>query len=426
MRRSTSLRPEDLVFVYGTTMMGDWVVTTASTGSEKFKIGFKLHNPGIGGAHVLLEHALQSTHISPPRMGPDRPSGFDYSTEPDSSTLGQGEKLVDEKNTEIPMSPGSEILTHRTNLLVEYIFKESAEDINEALENSFKTERVHIQELLGISEEIGKKVVAISTGPLPPPELRVGDAVVVDDVLNEIIQDYLLKRRKSGPQDRPTLLFSTGSQAKIEVPPGWFTTISAISRKDYNQLITCNFKVRGDEKSHYIINKWGQLNLEMQDMDSSEDVVTIITQEEAIILELNAYFSTVASVKGDALKADKYRCSRLHILGSRKRPQNLPKDFPDSSTFTIFVEDSHLPLQFLAHLNTTTLTIVKGEVHPPQPLDAASQALAQTGKDAIEGFINAYTDPTQPGPTIDPAVVTPPPPHPYNIPSEGAVVIIIV
>ena len=53
----------------------------------------------------------------------------------------------------------------------------------------------------------------------------------------------------------------------------------------------------------------------MQDLDSSEDVVTIIPQEEAIIIELNAYFSAVPSVKGEALKADKYRSSRLNILG---------------------------------------------------------------------------------------------------------------
>jgi hypothetical protein len=53
----------------------------------------------------------------------------------------------------------------------------------------------------------------------------------------------------------------------------------------------------------------------MQDLDSSEDVLTIIPQEEAITIELNAYFSTVHSVKGEALKADKYRSSQLNILG---------------------------------------------------------------------------------------------------------------
>ena len=58
-----------------------------------------------------------------------------------------------------------------------------------------------------------------------------------------------------------------------------------------------------------------------------------------------------------------------------------------------------------------TVNIIKGEAPPPPP-DSGSQALAQTGKDAVEGFINTYTDPTQPGPTIDPGLIIPPRPRP--------------
>lgn len=53
----------------------------------------------------------------------------------------------------------------------------------------------------------------------------------------------------------------------------------------------------------------------MQDLDTTEDQLTVIPQSETIIFELNAYFSTVASVKEEGLKADKYRSSRLNILG---------------------------------------------------------------------------------------------------------------
>jgi len=55
--------------------------------------------------------------------------------------------------------------------------------------------------------------------------------------------------------------------------------------------------------------------MKMQDLDSTEDVITVIPQYEKIIFELNAYFSTVASVREEALKADKYRSSRLNVLG---------------------------------------------------------------------------------------------------------------
>ena len=68
-------------------------------------------------------------------------------------------------------------------------------------------------------------------------------------------------------------------------------------------------------RSHYLVNKWGQLNNKMRDSDSTEDAIAIMPQERAITFELNAYFSTVASVREDSLKADKYRSSRLNILG---------------------------------------------------------------------------------------------------------------
>jgi NAD(P)-binding Rossmann-like domain len=55
---------------------------------------------------------------------------------------------------------------------------------------------------------------------------------------------------------------------------------------------------------------------------------------------------------------------------------------------------------------------MKGEIPPPAP-DTSSQALTQTGKDAVEQFINIYRDPTQPGPTIDPGLIIPPPARPY-------------
>ena len=55
--------------------------------------------------------------------------------------------------------------------------------------------------------------------------------------------------------------------------------------------------------------------MKMQDLDSSEDVITVIPQEETIVIELNSYFSTSHSVRGETLKADKYRSSRLNILG---------------------------------------------------------------------------------------------------------------
>ena len=47
------------------------------------------------------------------------------------------------------------------------------------------------------------------------------------------------------------------------------------------------------------------------------------------------------------------------------------------------------------HHRLIAVNIMKGEIPPPPP-DTSSQALTQTGEDAVERFINIYTDPTQP------------------------------
>ncbi|KXN82680.1 hypothetical protein AN958_02304 [Leucoagaricus sp. SymC.cos] len=131
----------------------------------------------------------------------------------------------------------------------------------------------------------------------------------------------------------------------------------------------------------------------MQDLDSTENVITIIPQDEAVILKVNTYFSSTASIKGEALNADKYRSSQLNILGTQK-PPNAPEDFPNYSTFIIFVEDSPPASQIAGAPeyddSLITINILQGEALLPPP----------------------DTDPKQLGPTIDPGTLIPPPSHP--------------
>ncbi|EAU89602.1 L-amino acid oxidase [Coprinopsis cinerea okayama7 len=230
---------------------------------------------------------------------------------------------------------------------------------------------------------------------------------------------------------RPKILSATGTSVKIELPTGWFVNISAISRRPYNQLVTIDFDVEGDEKSHYLINKWGQANVNqaMRDLDSSEDVVTIIPQREKVVIDINTYFSTTSNVREEALKNDKYRSSRANILGTTK-PSNAPPGFPDYTTYLIFVEDSPPDTQVKGAPEyddaLITLNIMEGDVKsvPPPPIDTGSQAISQTGKEAVDHFINLYTDPTIPGPYIDPGTLTPKPkpdpPSPYPVGIIGA------
>lgn len=217
---------------------------------------------------------------------------------------------------------------------------------------------------------------------------------------------------------RPKIISSSGTSVKIELPTGWFVNLSAISRKSYNQLVTIEFEVEGEERSHFLINKWGQNNQTMRDLDSTEDVVSIIPQSEPVILNIDTYFSTTSSVREENLKDSKYRSSRANILGTTK-PANAPPGFPDYTTFLIFIEDA-VPA---AQVDGTpeyddalvTVNIVQGEVSvdPPTP-DTGSAALTQNGRAAVNNLIDIYTNPALPGPTIDPGTLVPGKPIPAS------------
>ncbi|CAA7270102.1 unnamed protein product [Cyclocybe aegerita] len=139
---------------------------------------------------------------------------------------------------------------------------------------------------------------------------------------------------------RPTLSpLSAGNNVRLTIPHGWFTTISTITRKPYNQLATLSFEAQGEQKTYFLANKWNQPNSSMRDIDSTNDVVAIIPQDEGLNLDLKFYFSKVSSVREDALENQKYASNKFNPLITEK-PLNAPKDFPDYTTFIIMVEDA--------------------------------------------------------------------------------------
>lgn len=134
---------------------------------------------------------------------------------------------------------------------------------------------------------------------------------------------------------RPTIT-AVGSNVKIQVPSGWYTTVSAvssdllpmsyisasikncgiqISRKTYNQLVTCEFEVGLEHQTKYIANKWGQPNKAMRDIDNTSDQMSIIPQDQDVTLIMNFYYSKKAALREADLEDDKNRSTRLNILG---------------------------------------------------------------------------------------------------------------
>jgi hypothetical protein len=133
---------------------------------------------------------------------------------------------------------------------------------------------------------------------------------------------------------RPKLVSAVGVNVKIEVPAGWFATISIVclihpsfilpdgdvkvSRKAYNQLVTIEYDADlGKDKVFFanIIKNNGVLaDAMMKHIVSTEDLLPIAPQEDPYVIELNAYFSKTPSIRKEKLANDKYKSNRLNIM----------------------------------------------------------------------------------------------------------------
>ncbi|KAG5643876.1 hypothetical protein DXG03_009506 [Asterophora parasitica] len=231
---------------------------------------------------------------------------------------------------------------------------------------------------------------------------------------------------------RPKLSSATGTSFKIDIPDGWFTTISVVSRKTYNHLVVVKYEFSGFTRSAKIIDTYGVQNEVMKDSRSGEVTLGIIPQEDPQTISIDAYYSTVGSVKGVTLEADKYRSNRANIITNNK-PATAPKEFPDYTSFLIFVEDEPATTKAGDPEYDDVIiavNILKGfqQASPAPPLDTGSEALTQTGKDAIKEYLDQYTKPGGPGPVIPipPDGNVPPPVRPPVSPELAALPVAIL
>ena len=66
--------------------------------------------------------------------------------------------------------------------------------------------------------------------------------------------------------------------------------------------------------SYFLANKWNQPNRMMRDVDSGNDVVPIIPQDEALNIDIKFYFSTNHSKRESALEDSRYASNKFNIL----------------------------------------------------------------------------------------------------------------
>jgi len=104
-----------------------------------------------------------------------------------------------------------------------------------------------------------------------------------------------------------------------------YLTVPQVSRRPYNQLVTVDYEVNGDAQSAYIGNTWGKTTEVMKDIESTNDLLGIIPQEDPHTLEFNVYHSTQGRIKGEDLKDDRYRSNRLNIITASASLSRVPR-----------------------------------------------------------------------------------------------------
>ncbi|KDQ08493.1 hypothetical protein BOTBODRAFT_59339 [Botryobasidium botryosum FD-172 SS1] len=126
---------------------------------------------------------------------------------------------------------------------------------------------------------------------------------------------------------------------EINVPAGWYTTVSAISRKPYNQLVRIRYSERDGINTEYFLNQWGVVGDTMTHRRSRVDSYRIYPLETPISLEFSFFYSLDMYKAGVILENENATSSKLHVT-SISKPGDVRDDFPDYSTFFIFVEDA--------------------------------------------------------------------------------------
>ena len=138
---------------------------------------------------------------------------------------------------------------------------------------------------------------------------------------------------------RPTLTQKGNAAFKVSIPKGWFTTVTAVSRRSYNQLVTIYYDSDGEKQTLFLESGWNKINVLMEDTVQFMDTVSIKPQTSSMDLDLNVYHSTNPKPSGEDLEASAYKSNRVNVV-TTERPKNYPKDFPDYITFIVMVEDS--------------------------------------------------------------------------------------
>ncbi|KAF8872878.1 hypothetical protein BD779DRAFT_1571573 [Infundibulicybe gibba] len=129
---------------------------------------------------------------------------------------------------------------------------------------------------------------------------------------------------------------TTGTRVDINVPAGWYSTITAISRKPYNQLVRINHTSSEMEKNYYI----SKSNETMQNTLTGVKTITLIAQTTPSVLSAEFFYAKDQALSGIDIAGEQYRSSNVQVVTFFSESTEVVGPIPDYKNFIVFVEDS--------------------------------------------------------------------------------------
>ncbi|KAG5652532.1 hypothetical protein H0H81_004689 [Sphagnurus paluster] len=136
---------------------------------------------------------------------------------------------------------------------------------------------------------------------------------------------------------RPSFSTPNGSKVRFTIPPDWFITISAISRKNYRQGVFV--QTNAFDASVFFLSPPGEQG-PIKDLAEGKPTFPVEPRDEPVTLDLSVFYSeSSANIKPKDFLKPQYASSKLDIQFSAKSP-TASDSIPDYVTYFIFVEDT--------------------------------------------------------------------------------------
>ncbi|KAF8074655.1 hypothetical protein FPV67DRAFT_1408199 [Lyophyllum atratum] len=137
---------------------------------------------------------------------------------------------------------------------------------------------------------------------------------------------------------RPSFTPPVGSTVQFTIPPDWFITLSAISRKPYQQGI---FVQTNAFDSSVLFHSKKGLQGPMPDAANGKTTFPVEPRDHPVTLDVKVFYAAdaAADVKARDFMKPTYASTKLDIQFSAK-PDGASASIPDYVTYFVFVEDT--------------------------------------------------------------------------------------